>query len=127
MDDKTNDQRLVFDESDLLYRLLGDEILERKMIAAFLVEIPDLILKLKECVAEGDAIQARLQAHTIRGTSANLSAGNLYTAARQVEELCIQDKLEDCEAGIDAVQMEFQTFIAVIRSLGLFQDLEEKA
>lgn len=127
MDDQTKNQQSVFNEPDLIQRLMGDTDLEKAVIAAFLSEIPELILQLKQFVDAGNIANARLQAHTIRGAAANLSAGNLRAAAEQIEELCKQDDLESCKPGIAVLETEFDRFTNVTGSLGLLHPLKEKA
>jgi HPt (histidine-containing phosphotransfer) domain-containing protein len=127
MDNSFNKQRSIFDEPDLLHRVLDDEILERNMIAQFLIEIPDLIRILKQDIHDEDAINARRQAHTIRGAAANLSASNLCSAAERIEELCKKEDLDGCMSDIAILETEFNLFAEVIRSLGLLQPNAEKS
>lgn len=127
MDDQIDNQQSVFNELDLMQRLLGDTSLERDILAAFLTEIPDLILQLKQFVNSGDITNARLQAHTIRGAAANLSAGNLRAAAEQIEDFCKQDDLESCKSGIAVLETEFDLFTNVIGTLDLLHPNKEKA
>jgi HPt (histidine-containing phosphotransfer) domain-containing protein len=127
MNDRFNDQRSVFDEADLLHRLLDDAVLERDVIAQFLIEIPDLIQKLKQDIHTADAIDARQQAHTIRGAAANLSASNLRAVAERVEELCKKEDLNSCTSSIAGLEIEFNKFLDVIKTLGFLHPREEKA
>lgn len=127
MDNDTNSQCSVFNEFDLMQRLMGDKSLEKDVIAAFLIEVPELILSLRQYVDAGNTIQARLQAHTIRGAAANLSAGKLRATAEQVEELCKKEDLDGCKPSITLLETEFKHFTDVLASLGLMQPHEEKA
>lgn len=125
MDNSISDLQSVFDESALLQRIMDDTSLEKNIISVFLVEIPELILKLKQYINDQDAVNARLQAHTIRGASANLSANNLFLAARRVEELCEAGDFNGCLACIPALEAEFNLFVDVIKTSGLLTTLEE--
>ena len=77
----------LFNEAELLERLMGDEDLVKTVVAAFLEDAPRQIAGLKQALAEGDLTRAQRQAHTLKGAAANLSAGRLCQAALEIEKL----------------------------------------
>ena len=64
----------VFNEPELLDRLMNDRDLVRTVLAGFLDDIPIQFGKLKEFLCNGDNSGAQRQAHTIKGAAANLGA-----------------------------------------------------
>jgi PAS domain S-box-containing protein len=87
------DQPVVFDRSAFLERMMGDEELVQSIITVFLEDVPLQIDALERCLAVGDDRSACLQAHTIKGTAANLGGEALRAAAANMEELIAQEKL----------------------------------
>ncbi|MEW6380402.1 MAG: CHASE domain-containing protein [bacterium] len=75
----------VFDRGDFMSRFLGDEDLAMILIEGFLQDAPRQIARLKQALASGDAFLVHLQAHTIKGIAANLSALSLKETAYDME------------------------------------------
>ncbi|MGA2983356.1 MAG: PAS domain S-box protein [Terriglobia bacterium] len=67
----------VFNQEELLTRLMGDHDLARKVIAGFVNDVPRQLRALKSRLDAGDARGARLQAHTLKGAAATVSAEGL--------------------------------------------------
>ena len=82
----TDDETQIFNEAELLERLMGDEELVKTVVAAFLEDAPRQIAGLKQALAEGDLTRAHRQAHTLKGAAANLGAGRLRQAALEMEK-----------------------------------------
>lgn len=92
------ESQVVFDRSALLSRIMDDEVMMAKILSAFVGHIASLQAKLRAAIVAGDNTAIRLQAHSIKGTAANVSAiavcqiaGNIELAA-QKEELDSMDK-----------------------------------
>ena len=85
---KTSD---IFDEGDLLRRLLGDRELVRRILAGFLDSVPGQLRALAGYLGEKDASGARLQSHALKGAAATISAGALREAVREIEEAATAD------------------------------------
>ena len=77
----------VFDEADLLGRVMGDRRIAREVIAQFLLDLPTRLHEFQEDVAQGNLAQAGLKAHGINGMAANLSAYRLQEVASTLELL----------------------------------------
>ncbi len=78
----------VFDEGSLLSRLGGNEELVRKILLKFVDDMPRRVELLKDAIAGGNLEEARLQAHTIKGSSRNVGAEMLGQAAEKLEKAC---------------------------------------
>jgi PAS domain S-box-containing protein len=74
-----------YDRAAALERAAGDAELLAQIIEIYLQETPALLEQLGAFLDAGDAQQAFRSAHTIKGSSANLSAGEVTDAARAVE------------------------------------------
>jgi CheY-like chemotaxis protein/HPt (histidine-containing phosphotransfer) domain-containing protein len=75
----------VFDAEALRRRVLNDEELFRDVIASFCDDLPDRIQQLQSALGAGDLVAVKRQAHTIKGTSANVSADALSAVAKAIE------------------------------------------
>jgi HPt (histidine-containing phosphotransfer) domain-containing protein len=76
----------VFNQEDLLDRLMGDNDLAARLITGFLHDIPRQLAALKERLDAGDARGALLQAHTLKGASAAVSAQALSAVSLEAQE-----------------------------------------
>lgn len=79
-------EMLVFDKAGMLTRLLDNDDLARKVCQVFLDDIPQQISTLESYLEAGDASGAELQAHTIRGASANVGGERLRAVAFEMEK-----------------------------------------
>ncbi len=81
----------VFDEGALLARIGGNEALAGRIVIKYLNDVPKRISLLKESIMSNDLPEARLQAHTIKGSSRNVGAESLGEAAEILEKACIAE------------------------------------
>jgi CheY-like chemotaxis protein/HPt (histidine-containing phosphotransfer) domain-containing protein len=82
----TNPDVMVFDETALLQRVMGDRPLAREVVAGFIGDIPKQIESLKTYLQAGDAQGAERQAHTIKGAAAVVCGDVLRDLAFKLEE-----------------------------------------
>jgi CheY-like chemotaxis protein/HPt (histidine-containing phosphotransfer) domain-containing protein len=75
----------VFDEEVLVNVLAGDRQAAAEIALEFLSDVPRQVKALAAALAAGDAEQARLHAHTLKGASANVGAEALRAAAYRAE------------------------------------------
>jgi HPt (histidine-containing phosphotransfer) domain-containing protein len=76
----------VFDRVGMMARLMDDEDLAKKVVAAFLEETPRQIAVLRRYLESGDAKGAERQAHSIKGASAAVGGERLRTLASEMEQ-----------------------------------------
>jgi CheY-like chemotaxis protein/HPt (histidine-containing phosphotransfer) domain-containing protein len=76
----------IWDKAGLLERLMGDEDLAKEIISDFLDDIPTQIQALRECLEQGDVLNAQRRVHTIKGVSANVGGEALREAALELEK-----------------------------------------
>jgi len=102
-----NDEKNI-NWSELMERTGDDEELVKDVIDVWLKECPSRIESLVEAVKAGKFKDISLQAHTIKGSAATISAGNLARAALQLELASRERKLDDAEAMLANIQVEFE-------------------
>lgn len=84
----------------------GDEFL-REIVGIFLEDTPQRLTELDESLAAGDAPKFVRAAHSIKGSSANLGALQLRSAAERLEQHAKTQGLGDVAALVTAVKAEF--------------------
>lgn len=108
----------VFDRTALLNRVDGDEDFLEEIVGLFLTETAKRIDSLKEAARNQDPETLRNEAHSLKGSSANVAAGSLQEAAHQLETAAVTDDLTEADSLIKRIEDEF----AKLR--GLLGDLE---
>ena len=98
----------VFDQAGLLKRVMGSRALAERLVREFLNDMPSQLEMLRKQLADGDAPSARRQAHTIKGSAANLSAGALRAAAWAAEQAATAGQLGKLAEILPSVEQEFE-------------------
>ncbi len=98
---------VVFDRAGMLERLMQDEDLARVVTESFLDDIPRQIEALRGYVEAWDAPGAERQAHTIKGSSANVSGEALRALAAEMEKAGQAGDLGSVRARMDELDREF--------------------
>lgn len=98
-DDATDDHAAdvdepVFDRHVLLNLLGGDEEAAADIVREFLSDVPQQVAALRAALTVGDVERARVQAHTLKGASANVGAGALRAVAYRAETAAADGDLE---------------------------------
>jgi PAS domain S-box-containing protein len=78
-------EQAVFDEEDLLKRLTGDRQAAGTILKGFLENVPCVLHRLRKRFDEADGPGATLQAHSLKGAAAAVSAGGLRALAQAME------------------------------------------
>lgn len=108
----------IFNGSDLIRRLMGDEDLAKPVIAGFVDDIPKQIKLLKGYLLNGDAQAVQRQAHTIKGAAANVSCGNLMDAALEVEKAGKAGDLDRATTLMPRIEEQFVILIKTLKQTG---------
>ena len=108
----------VFNQETLLARLMGDKILACKVVAGFLNDVPQQLLTLKTRLEAGDAKGVRLQAHTLKGAAATVSAEVLRTVSHEAENAAASGELNRVSALLPRLQEQFERLKAVVKQSG---------
>jgi len=83
-----------WDQAAALESLKNDRDLLRIVIETFLEETPQLTARLRKAVAESDAAQLNLAAHTLKGTLRFLAAEEGFQLALQLEMMAREANFE---------------------------------
>jgi CheY-like chemotaxis protein/HPt (histidine-containing phosphotransfer) domain-containing protein len=102
---------VVFDYAALVERMMGDEEITRKIMELFVQTVPEQIAELKATLAGGERKVFERQAHSLKGSAANVSGERmravalaLEMAARAGDEAGMRTKLEALEGEFAALR-----------------------
>ena len=107
----------VFDPAALLERLGGDEQLLAKVAALFLEDCPARLTAIKAAVDARSAEGIRTEAHALKGAAANLSVSELVEAARILEQIGAEGRVEAAGAAWERLAAEATRAMEALRSL----------
>ncbi len=88
-------QSEMFDLAAVRKRLMGDEELLKTIILLYLENTPKHIASLGDALAANDAKSARMNAHSIKGSSIQVGALLIYSCAAELEELAFDGRLDE--------------------------------
>jgi PAS domain S-box-containing protein len=108
----------VFDRETLLRRLMGDRELGSTVLKGFLEDAPVRLERLRARLEEGDAVGARLQAHTLKGAAGTIEADALEAIAAALEKGAEDGELESCRPLVDRAVEELGRFRSVVEAEG---------
>jgi len=109
---------VVFNQEDLMARLMGDKDLASKVIAGFLDDAPRQLGILKKMLEEGDADGARSQAHTLKGAAATLSAEALRALCSEAQDAAESMELSSALALLPRLQEQFELLKTTLKLSG---------
>ena len=109
--------KAVFDDEELLKRLMGDRELGRAVIFGFLEDIPQQIDTLKQRLGEGDAPLVSHHAHTIKGAAATIGAQALREVAYTMEQAGKATELQLAARLVPRLEEEFDHLKIAIEQL----------
>jgi len=100
----------VFDKEELLRRLGGNATVLPRLLAMFTNNAAGFLKALRQAINEGNDEQVRIQAHSIKGAAANISAHKMQETAALLE-LAVRDGRRDewskLIAQLDSEYLEF--------------------
>ena len=97
----------VFDTRGMMARMMGDEVLARKIMEGFLEDIPKQIETLKTYLKAGDTTRTERQSHTIKGAAANMGGEAMRAAAHEMEKMARAGDLEAVVARLPGLEAQF--------------------
>ena len=102
-----SDEKII-DWPELVERVGGDEELAEEVANSWLVDTPTYIIALANATKAEDAKEIYLLAHTIKGSSATISANSLAKVVFSLELAGKEKKLENADEMFASVQKEFE-------------------
>jgi signal transduction histidine kinase/DNA-binding response OmpR family regulator len=104
-----------FDWSGALDSVQGDRELLRSVAEAALCEVPDLIAKVRQAVAEKDPAALHVAAHTLKGSIRYFGASSAFDLAYELEQMGRQGNLDGAEETLAALEQEIERLVPVLR------------
>jgi CheY-like chemotaxis protein/HPt (histidine-containing phosphotransfer) domain-containing protein len=105
----------VVDRDALLHRVGGDEGLAADVIHVFLEDCPARLAAIKAAIDAGDRERIRTCAHALKGAAGNLSAPGLFEAARVIERLGADGRLDAAAAAWRRLATEAMNVMDALR------------
>jgi signal transduction histidine kinase/DNA-binding response OmpR family regulator/HPt (histidine-containing phosphotransfer) domain-containing protein len=106
---------VAFDEDGLRQRLGGDDDLMTDVIRIFLEDLPARLAEIREAVNSRNADALRAAAHALKGSAGNLSAGGVFEAARVLERIGAESRMDAAEAAWRRLSVETTNIVDVLR------------
>ncbi len=85
------------------------------VIRLFLEDLPVRLAAIKDAVTGRNADALRAAAHALKGAAGNLSAGGLFEAARVLERIGAESRMDAAEAAWRQLSVEASNVIDVLR------------
>jgi two-component system, sensor histidine kinase and response regulator len=106
---------LPFDREALLVRLGGDEPLFTEVVQLFLADCPARVSDLQVAVEARDPERIRAAAHALKGAAGNLSATPLMSAARTLERIGAERRLDAAPAAFRQLAVQAALAMEALR------------
>ncbi len=98
--------RTIFDPSQMLQNIGGDQDLLVQLVDLFLARQADMMSQIRQALSLGDAATVERSAHTLKGTAGNLCAPEVALAAGRLEAVGRLGTLHDAPAVYAHLEME---------------------
>lgn len=105
------------DVASALPRVAGNKKLYVKLLRHVAAESPSTKEKLAEAIAEGNADLVREIAHSLKGSSANLSITEVAAAAEKLEHAAKAGDFSMLLAHLDTLESALESFVGVVNTL----------
>ncbi|MFP4580202.1 MAG: ATP-binding protein [Candidatus Sumerlaeia bacterium] len=99
-----------FDMDDLMNRCMHKKALVQKLMGKFLDILDKGLDALETSVREKDAEQIAFHAHSLKGSSGNLSAMKLMELCAGMEQKARNNEIDDMEARLESVKEEVEKY-----------------
>ncbi len=98
--------RPIFDPSQMLQNIGGDQDLLVQLVDLFLERQADMMSQIRQALSLGDAVTVERAAHALKGTAGNLCAPEVALAAGRLEAIGRLGTLHDAPAVYANLEME---------------------
>ena len=105
------------DRVALLSRMEGDRELLAEIIQVFLADAPQLVVAMRQALAQGDMHLLERSAHSLKGAAANLSALDTVKAASQLEQSAKNKDSESSKTNLLELQAIVERLLPVLADL----------
>ncbi|NLC71673.1 MAG: PAS domain S-box protein [Desulfuromonadaceae bacterium] len=108
----------IFNEEELLNRVLNDRQIASSVLSNFLNDIPQQMAELKRAFTRRDIISVQKKSHNIKGAAATVAAATLSRVAAEMEAACETNRTGDIPALITLFEKEYLRLDAVLDNGG---------
>ena len=85
--------------------VMGNEF--SSLLQTFIQDSTQRVAAIQREFAAGNAVGLRAAAHSFKGSSSNMGAGQLAQFCKQIEELALAGDIASCAPLVDALAVEF--------------------
>ena len=89
---------------DMLKDIIGDEL--KDVLNIYMETTPDIILKIQEAIATQSVSAVQLQAHTLKGSAANIGANQLSMMSAEMEQKAKQSDTDSLPELFSKIETE---------------------
>jgi HPt (histidine-containing phosphotransfer) domain-containing protein len=100
-----------------LPRVAGNKKLYLKLLRQVAGDAPKIKEKLNDAVMSGNTDEVREQAHSLKGSSANLSITAVYAAAQQLEQAAKADDMAGVVMHLGELENALDEYVAVVAGI----------
>ncbi|MDR0826818.1 MAG: Hpt domain-containing protein [Desulfovibrio sp.] len=100
-----------------LPRVAGNKKLYLKLLRMVAAEAPQTKEKLRAAIAAGDTHETRELAHSLKGSSGNLSLTNVQAAALRLESAAKAEDIPSLGQRLNELESALDDFVAVVATL----------
>jgi len=118
IDDTKEKELVVFDEKDLFKRLANKNSLIERIIESFLDDTPKQFEKLKKSLDEGNIKDSAMHAHSIKGSSANISGFKLQEIAKKIEHFSNVGDLDGARSLFSEAEHVYEELSSILQDRG---------
>ncbi|QJT08698.1 response regulator [Oceanidesulfovibrio marinus] len=113
-DAPAQNQNATLDHELGLYRVRGNAVLYRKLLADFARKYESIAESFKEKMAASEKKEARRMAHTLKGVAGNIGALRLFNTASEMES-CINTGLKPCTTMLGQLESDMAATMQAVQ------------
>jgi len=98
----------AFDYDGLLERLMGNEVLAKRVLTRFVEDTPQQLAALANAIQNADSKAAHLHAHSIKGAAANIGGVSMAATAKKLEDLGNSGDLSNAQTVYSELSSSFE-------------------
>lgn len=90
-------ETLFWSKEDALERFSGSHNILYKIVSLFIVDATNIMVSLKSAIEQKDFRNIKVYAHTLKGSSSNISAFKLQDCSEQIEKSALEEDVASIE------------------------------
>ncbi len=109
----------IFNVDEAVATFMGDRAIVADLVKILKEKTAGCIKEISEALAENDLERVRASAHAVKGSSLNLSAVRMGTAAAELEEAARDGRADDATVSFRTLELRFNEFSDYLEKLTL--------